>query len=214
MVQKKHQDLGADGQEPEASPEKNVREDGGIFHKENATEETKADMNAVSGEASGKEWQVKAEEYLEDWKRTQAEFENYKKRQAAQQKELAGHLIEKLVLDIIPVLDNFRSATEHVPEKEKASPWVIGIQYIEKQLEAVLLDNGIEPIAVEVGDGFDPSIHEAIGQTAHIEHHGHTEQSREVAFEKEEQRNVVTQVLHKGYRFGTRVVRPARVIVN
>lgn len=198
----------------EAADENVVIGDSEIAHEERAAEETKPDMNAVTGEASGKEWQAKAEEYLEDWKRTQAEFENYKKRQAAQQKELAGYLIEKLVLDIIPVLDNFRSATEHVPEQEKSSPWVIGIQYIEKQLEAVLLDNGIEPIAVEVGDGFDPSIHEAIGQTAHIEHHGHTEQSREVAFEKEEQRNVVTQVLHKGYRFGTRVVRPARVIVN
>lgn len=185
-----------------------------IAYEDITAEETKADMNAVSREASGKEWEAKAEEYLGDWKRTQAEFENYKKRQASQQKELAGHLIEKLVQGIIPVLDNFRQATEHVPEKEKGSPWVTGIQYIEKQLESVLLDNGIEPIAVEVGDRFDPSIHEAIGQTARIKPHSHGEQSREVAFEKEEQLNVVTQVLHKGYKFGTRVVRPARVIVN
>ena len=191
-----------------------VTGDSEIAHEGIAAEETKPDMNAVTEGASGEEWKAKAEEYLGDWKRTQAEFENYKKRQAVEQKELAGYLIEKLVLDIIPVLDNFRQATAHVPAENKSSPWVTGIQYIEKQLESVLLDNGIEPIAVEVGDGFDPSIHEAIGQTTHTEHHGAKEQSREVAFEKEEQRNIVTKVIHKGYRFGKRVIRPARVIVN
>src|SRR3989344_712629 len=89
---------------------------------------------------------LKEKEYLGDLQRVQADFENYRKRQIEAQKELKGMLIEKLVLYIVPVLDNFRSATEHVPEAERASPWVVGIQYIEKQLEAVLVDNGIQMI--------------------------------------------------------------------
>lgn len=185
-----------------------------ITHEAIATEETKADMNTVTGGASTEEWKVKAEEYLEDLKRTRAEFENYKKRQALQQKELGGYLIDKLVLDIIPVLDNFRQATLHVPIKEKESPWVTGIQYIEKQLETVLMDNGVEAIEVKVGDTFDPSMHEAIAQTTDTEHHTEQEQGEKTAFKKKDQPNVITQVLHKGYKFGSRVVRPARVIVG
>jgi molecular chaperone GrpE len=123
-------------------------------------------------------------------------------------------LIEKLVLDIVPVLDNFRSATQHVPPEQAQSPWVVGIQYIEKQLEAVLVDNGIQMIEVKEGDVFDPTVHEAVGQTAHTEHHSAKKESREVALEKEEMLNIVSKVVQKGYKFGDRVIRPARVIVN
>ena len=194
------------------APEEVIKDDG--IGENEATEAEAADTETPSEEPAGEDWQAKAEEYLGDWKRTQAEFENYKKRQAASQKELGGYLIEKLILDIIPVLDNFRAATQHVPAEQKESPWVVGIQYIEKQLEAVIIDNGIQAIEVKEGDVFDPSIHEAVGQTAHTEHHGTKEQSRETAVEKEEQLNIVSKVIHKGYKFGDRVIRPARVIVN
>src|SRR3989344_5362733 len=97
------------------------------------------------------DWQAKADEYLDDLKRLKADFENYKKRQTESQKELGGYLIEKLVLDIIPVLDNFNAATQHVPEDQKKSPWIVGIQYIQKQLEDVLKENGVQ--AIEAGEG-------------------------------------------------------------
>lgn len=141
-----------------------------------------------------------AEEYLNDLKRCQAEFENYKKRQAASQKELGGYLIEKLVLDIIPVLDNFRSATQHVPETEKASPWVVGIQYIEKQLESVLTDNGMQTIEVKEGEEFDPKLHESI--------------SIEESEDNDGPKHIVAKVLQKGYKLGERVIRPAKVTIR
>lgn len=141
-----------------------------------------------------------AEEYLNDLKRCQAEFENYKKRQQESQKDLKGLLIEKLVLDIIPVLDNFRSATMHVPAEQKESPWVVGIQYIEKQLEAVLTDNGMQTIEVAEGEEFDPSIHEAI--------------SHEKDSDNESEKHLIATVIQKGYKFGDRVIRPARATVK
>lgn len=146
------------------------------------------------------EWQVKAEEYLTDLKRTQADFENYKKRQAESQKELGGYLIEKLVLDIVPVLDNFRAATSHVPPEQKDSPWVVGIQYIEKQLETVLVENGVTTIEAEPGTPFDPSLHEAVGT--------------EEGSEQNSEEHKIAKVLQKGYRVGSKVVRPARVSVS
>lgn len=146
------------------------------------------------------EWQLKAEEYLSDLKRVQADFENYKKRQAESQKELGGYLIEKLVLDIIPVLDNFRAATMHVPPEQKESPWVVGIQYIEKQLETVLTENGVTTIEAEPGTLFDPSLHEAVGTEEGSEENG--------------EQHKIAKVLQKGYKVGNKIVRPARVSVN
>lgn len=151
------------------------------------------------------EWQIKAEEYLTDLQRTQADFENYKRRQTETQKELKGMLIEKLVLDIVPVLDNFRQATEHVPAEQKESPWVVGIQYIEKQLETVLTDNGMQVIEVKEGDAFDTMIHEAVD----------TQQSAVTSQQETESTgHVIAKVLQKGYRFGERVIRPAKVVVK
>lgn len=145
---------------------------------------------------------LKAEEYLNDLKRLQADFENYKKRQVESQKELRGHLIEKLLQDIIPVLDNFRMATGHVPKEAEGSPWVVGIQYIEKQLEDVLKTHGVEVIPVVEGDVFDPSIHEAI--------EGEDDRKKEDSPKQE----VIAKVLQKGYKIGDRVVRPAKVTIR
>lgn len=156
-------------------------------------ESAEPEMSEVKEEKS--EWQVKAEEYLTDLKRVQADFENYKKRQAESQKELGGYLIEKLILEIVPVLDNFRAATMHVPEEQKNSPWVTGIQYIEKQLEDVVKQNGVEVIEVKEGDTFDPSIHEAVS------HEG-------------EETGKITKVLQNGFRIGSKVIRPAKVSVK
>lgn len=142
--------------------------------------------------------------YLNDLQRLQADFSNYKKRQQESQKELAGYLIEKLVLDLIPVLDNFRMATNHVPESSKSDPWVTGIQYIEKQLEDVLTANGMQVIEANVGDVFDPRVHEAISQ----ENNGSEEEKSDNAETK------IVKVLQKGYKLGDRIIRPVKVTVE
>lgn len=149
-----------------------------------------------------------AEEYLDGWKRCQADFDNYKKRQQESQKELSGYLIEKFLMDILPVMDNFRAATGHVPESEQGSPWVTGIQYIEKQLEKVLEDNGVSVIAVMKGDPFDPAIHEAVEDVS--EHEPQDKNSEK----GENGKQIVVKVLQNGYRIGERVVRPAKVSVK
>ncbi len=177
--------------------EKRKEEEETVVIEEVAAPETLEDQDLPKTDAEF------AAEYLNDLKRLQADFENYKKRQATREKEIAGYLIEKLVMDIVPVMDNFRMATEHVPEAERASPWVTGIQYIEKQLEKVLTENGVTTIEVKVGDTFDPTIHEALEQT---------EQSEEDAEGSNEQ--TVTKVLQNGFKIGERIIRPAKVTVK
>jgi molecular chaperone GrpE len=135
---------------------------------------------------------TKEEEYLNDLKRLQADFENYKRRQAESQKELKSFLVEKVVSDITPVLDNFYQATSFIPEDQKDSPFIAGIMYIQKQLEDALKNHGLSIIEVKEGDAFDPALHEAVAGEG----------------------SVVAKVLQPGYKLGERVVKPARVNVS
>lgn len=147
----------------------------------------------------------KEEEYLNDLKRLQADFDNYKKRQAEAEKNLKDYLIQGLVLDIIPVLDNFNAATAHVPEEAKDSPWVVGIQYIEKQLADVLAERGVQAVVPAIGEAFDPSKHEAIEKEAG---------SPESVEGEEIKGDIISQVKQKGYQLGERIIRPAKVVIK
>lgn len=142
-----------------------------------------------------------AQEYLAGWKRCLADFENYKKRQAELQKDFANYSLESLLLQILPVIDNFHASTEHIPEEQKNNPWVTGIMHIQKQLEAVLTTNGVAEIEVKIGDEFDPKIHDAV----------HREETTE---DKKESGNKIVKIVLRGYKMGEKIIRPARVVVE
>ncbi|MFA7319499.1 MAG: nucleotide exchange factor GrpE [Parcubacteria group bacterium] len=146
-----------------------------------------------------------AQKYLEmkeatdRWKRAMADFENYKKRQAEERKEMIAFANLNLISEIIPVMDNFHASTDHIPKEQKENAWVVGIMHIQKQLEKVLEDNGVVEIPVAVRDSFNPATMEALQN----------------ADEKEgEAKNIVSKVVQKGYKMGGRVVRAARVVVE
>lgn len=144
---------------------------------------------------------LEKEEYLAGWKRCQADFENYKKEQAEKYKDMVRYATENIVLQVLPVLDNFHASTGHIPEDQKESPWVQGIMYIQKQLEGVLADNGIQEIGANPGDSFDPRFHEAVRE-------GEGEP------EREKQKNKIKKVIQKGYKIGDKIIRPAKVVVG
>jgi molecular chaperone GrpE len=161
---------------------------------DNDTQEEKEEVE-ISKEPKSKE-----EEYLDGWKRCQADFDNYRKRQDERIKELGNTVKEDLVMQILPVLDNFQMSLDHVPEGQGQLPWIQGILHIQHQLESILKENGIEEVEVKEGDKFNPEIHEA------IENHQQEE-------EKEEHHKV-KKIILKGYKLGERVIRPARVTVE
>lgn len=164
--------------------------------KKKKSEATEDGHQAPAAPTHETDWQKKAEEYLEDLKRLKADFENYKKRKEQGDKELAGYLTERILLELLPVVDNFQAATAHVPEDQKESPWVVGIRYIENQLEDVIKRSGFEPITPAVGDPFDPSRHEALDGTGDGES------------------GTIAKVHSRGYRYNERVIRPAKVSVE
>lgn len=138
---------------------------------------------------------LKEREYLNDAKRIYADFENYRRRQEGRMKELSAIGAEQFALDIIPVIDNFRAASLHVPEGEKSGAWMTGITYIGKQLEEALATNGVSKFEAKEGEMFDPYLHEAVS---------HEEGAEE---------GKIVKVLQAGYKSGTKVIRPAKVVV-
>lgn len=152
---------------------------------------------------------VLAKEHLENrdaldgWKRCLADFDNYRKRQDAAQKDMGRFLVERFVLDLVPVLDNFHAASAHVPEDAKDSPWVTGIGYIGRQFEDVLVQNGVTPIEPKEGDAFDPSLHEAIGDGVDAPTGERTPGDGQK----------IATVHRKGYMIGDKVISAAKVTV-
>lgn len=148
---------------------------------------------------------LERETALEGWKRSLAEFENYKKRQVENQKDVIRYATENVIMQIIPVIDNFQASTAHIPEDKKEDGWVTGIMYIQKQLEDVLRENGVEEIELKVGDNFDAKYCEAVLDSCC---------NKGECGKKEKYQNKIKKVILKGYKIGEKVIRPMRVVVE
>lgn len=144
---------------------------------EQAAEVVESDLLALASER---------DDYLDQLRRLQADFENYRKRVVKQQDELAERATEGLVADLLPVLDACDAAAQH--GDDAAAP-------IAKALVDVLEKQGLVKLAPE-GEGFDPNHHEA------------------VAHEPGDGESVVAEVLRPGYLWKGRVLRPAMVRVR
>ncbi len=133
------------------------------------------------------------------WRRCVADFDNYKKRQAQTQKDLTAYAAEGVIMDLLPVVDNFHAATDHIPADQADNPWVTGIMYIRQQMEKVFEEKGVTRMEVKSGDVFDPSRMEAVKENEDDTIDGDA---------------VVKKVVQPGYMMGERVLRVARVAVG
>jgi molecular chaperone GrpE len=166
------------------------------------------------------EAEAKRDEYLDLLQRTKADFENYRKRAARDQERLVAHAHERLVRELIPVLDDLERTLEAAeraakPPVRESGPregvrgnrvevpptpadnaaLVDGVRLVERSLRKALEKEGLAEIDTE--GGFDPHVHEAVlAQPA-----------------DDAERGAVLEVMQRGYRLGDKVVRPARVIV-
>ena len=137
--------------------------------------------------------EAKADEHLEDLRRLAAEFDNYRKRVARDHERLAARANERLVKELLPIVDDLERALEAAERHEEAK-LEEGVQLVHRSLADVLRREGLQEIAA---DGqFDPHVHEAL-----------------LTQPSEAPEGTVIQVLQKGYRLGDRVLRPARVVV-
>jgi molecular chaperone GrpE len=140
------------------------------------------------------EAEAKRDEYLALAQRAQADFENYRKRAVRDQERLVAHAHERLVRELLPVLDDLERALEAAERHEEAA-LIDGVRLVERSLRKALEKEGVAEI--EADGAFDPNVHEAL-----------LTQAREDA-----EPGSVVEVVQRGYRMGDKVVRPARVIV-
>jgi molecular chaperone GrpE len=129
------------------------------------------------------------QDLLEDLRRLQAEFDNYRKRMLREQTAMASRASGRLIERLLPVLDNFERATEH----GEGGP---GIALVHKELRGVLEQEGLTEIEAE-GAPFDPHLHEAV----------------QAVDDAEATEPVCRSVFRRGYRLGDHVLRPAMVVV-
>jgi len=134
------------------------------------------------------------DEYLADLQRIAAEYENYRKRAAREQERLIAHAHERLVRELLPVLDDLERTLEAAERHEEAA-LVDGVRLVERSLRKALEKEGLAEIATDAG--FDPHVHEAL-----------LTKPQDGA-----EPGSVLEVVQRGYRLGDKVVRPARVIV-
>jgi molecular chaperone GrpE len=136
------------------------------------------------------------EELTAQVQRLMAEFDNYRRRTEEERKQMVQMAQAHTLLELTPVLDNFRRATDHLPEDLKGNNWVTGVLYVEKQLDQILEQFGLQKIET-VGKAFDPKLHEAIS----------TEASDQPA-------DTIIAEIEGGYLLNGLVLKPARVKVS
>lgn len=135
-------------------------------------------------------------EYLDGWQRMRADFANARKEEDVRRGEIIKFASEGLVEDLLPILDSFSMAFSNKESWEKVDAnWRKGVEYIYTQFLSVLESRGLVEIGV-VGEHIDPRIHVAIETIPTDDTH---------------KEDTVSEIIQKGYRLHSKVIRPARV---
>ncbi len=137
--------------------------------------------------------EAERDERTNDLQRVAADFDNYRKRVARDQESLATRAHERLVKELLPVLDDLERALQAAAEHEEAK-LADGVQLVFRELRDALSREGLAE--VEADGKFDPHVHEAL-----------------LTQPSDREEGSVLEVLQKGYRLGDRVLRPARVVI-
>ena len=138
-----------------------------------------------------------AEQNRDLYLRARADLENYRKRAQRDKEDLAKFANENILREILPVLDNLERAVEHAGRDDNAQGVLFeGVRMTVDMFGRLIERFGVVPITT-VGEAFDPSRHEAVGQIESAEHAP----------------NTVVQELQKGYLLNDRLLRPAMVMV-
>ena len=142
------------------------------------------------------------EQMLKDEKdkyvRLYAEFENFRKRTAKEKLELFETASEKVIKNLLPVLDDCERAIAEM-KKNKEDEMVKGVSLIYDKLKKTLEKEGLKHIDVKKGDSFDPEIHEAIAQ---------------IPVEDEKMKDKIVDVVEKGYQLGPKNIRFPKVVTG
>lgn len=155
-------------------------------------------MKPTNKTGASKQRDIEVEDLKKGWQRTQADFENYRRRVELEKQSWIDSARTDCFKEILPVLNNIDLAVAHQPKVGAQKQWVDGIIHIARQIEQTLDGLGIKKISPQSGETFDPNIHEAV--------------------RTEELANALAGTIIKtesvGYALGNKVITPAKVVVQ
>lgn len=183
--------------EPEAPQTETVQPEGTAEDKAAAPEAGAEGQPSLADDLAAA--RKEADELRDRFVRLQAEWDNYRKRTAAERADERSRATERLVTSLLPVVDDLDRALEHVSAdaSDELKAFVEGITGVQKKLSEVLAHENVEQVGAP-GDAFDPIRHQAVGK----------------AEDPSVPDETVTQVYQRGYIMGGKVLRPAMVVVS
>jgi len=149
---------------------------------------------SLSAQLAAKDEEIRS--YIDRLQRLQAEFENYKKRMLREMGQREERIIDREVLDFIPLYDNLQRAFTNYSDETDAAPFVGGVEKIFAQFDQILKAKGVTSIHAQ-GEVFDPNKHEAL-----------------LSMESSEEKNTILEEFERGYERNGRVLRPCKVKVS
>ncbi len=144
-----------------------------------------------------KDLEAQLQELNDKYLRLAAEYDNYRKRTLKEKAELIKTAGEKVLVNLLPVIDDFDRALEHIDRASDIEALKEGVKLIYNHFQKFLKQQGVEEVEA-LGKPLDTDLHEAIQQ---------------VPAENEEQKGKIVNVVQKGYKLGDKVIRHAKVIV-
>ena len=187
----------------ETTGERSTENDSGNAGEQEVPSEEQTSSQDASGESteegtsSGKEENAELVQLKDKYLRTLAEYENFRKRSEKEKAQMFELGAKSIIEQLLPVVDNFERALEHIPEEEKESSFTKGVEGIYKQIQKRFSDCDIQAIEA-VGQKFNPALHNAVM----TEEEGDAEE------------DTVTADLQKGYTYRGNVVRHSMVKVK
>ena len=187
----------------ETAGERSTENDSGNAGEQEVSSEEQTSSQDASGESteeetsSGKEENAELVQLKDKYLRTLAEYENFRKRSEKEKAQMFELGAKSIIEQLLPVVDNFERALEHIPEEEKENSFAKGVEGIYKQIQKMFSDCDIQAIEA-VGQKFDPALHNAVM----TEEEGDAEE------------DTVTADLQKGYTYRGNVVRHSMVKVK
>lgn len=141
----------------------------------------------------------KCTESLNGWKRALADYDNLKKDLHKEKDIMKVNVTERIVYELLPIIDNFDQAIKHKPDKtdQNVEMWLQGVEHVKTQLENMFIGMGVESFGV-VDEVFDENIHEAVGESA----------------DKSIDDGKILEVKQSGWKINKKIIRPAKVIIN
>jgi molecular chaperone GrpE len=201
MPGREAEDMPVDAAQSSPDPDRNLTPSGAgedqraaAQEPQGAEQDVERDLDALLAEA-----EAKRDEYLDIARRAQADFENYRKRMAAEVQAAALRGKAEVARGVVPVLDDLERALQAAgldPEGDSDDPLAHGVLLVFRNLRETLGRSGIEVVDPK-GEKFDPNFAEALS-TVQVEG---------------TEAGVVVEVMQKGYRFDGHLIRPAMVVV-